>query len=259
LTPRKVSTFPRPGHFHVSAGEARARGSRTEQQSALASARDSHFVPSHHGRCSWPGYPAWRRWFQTCGAAGALSYLLAGTRQDATACPGGGVSPITTDMPGEWWQPAARLRARRSGSDCCAGVGSLRMSARRHVLEAQPGPTAAKLLPRRRTTTVTWRQAWNIGPDDGRPWTILDGLPMPTDLMVRRPSWRLPPCPPRARKEGHLRRFTVSHGATGSALDLCSRRSSGCGHYLCKQGVRGSSLSSSTRQNVSGKDHPLPV
>ena len=149
--------------------------------------------------------------------------------------------------------------AQRSGIDCCAGVASLRMSARRHVLEAQPGPTAAKLLPRRRTTTVTWRQAWNIGPDDGRPWTILDGLAMPTDLMVRRPSWRLPPCPPRARKEGHLRRFTVSHGATGSALDLCSRRSSGCGHYLCKQGVRGSSLSSSTRQNVSGKDHPLPV
>ena len=28
------------------------------------------------------------------------------------------------------------------------------------------------------------------------------------------------PCPPRARKEGHPRRFTVIHGATGIVLDL---------------------------------------
>jgi len=45
-------------------------------------------------------------------------------------------------------------------------------------------------------------------------------------------------CPPRARKKGHARRFTVTHGATGVALDLCGRRSSGGGHFLCKQGVR---------------------
>ena len=45
-------------------------------------------------------------------------------------------------------------------------------------------------------------------------------------------------CPPRARKKGHARRFTVTRGATGVALDLCGRRSSGGGHFLCKQGVR---------------------
>jgi hypothetical protein len=45
-------------------------------------------------------------------------------------------------------------------------------------------------------------------------------------------------CPPRARKQGHARRFTVSHGATSNPLDLCSRRSSGRVHLLCKQGVR---------------------
>jgi hypothetical protein len=38
------------------------------------------------------------------------------------------------------------------------------------------------------------------------------------------------PWPPRARKEDLSRRFTVSHGATGSALDLYSRRSCGYGH-----------------------------
>jgi hypothetical protein len=46
------------------------------------------------------------------------------------------------------------------------------------------------------------------------------------------------PCPPHARKGGHPRRFTVIHGATGSVLDLCSRRSCGRGHLLCKQRVR---------------------
>ena len=44
-------------------------------------------------------------------------------------------------------------------------------------------------------------------------------------------------CPPRARKGGHPRRLTVIHGATGSVSDLCSRRSAGRGHLLCKQGV----------------------
>ena len=31
------------------------------------------------------------------------------------------------------------------------------------------------------------------------------------------------------------------HGATGTALDLRNRRSADSGHFLCKQGVRGSS------------------
>jgi hypothetical protein len=44
-------------------------------------------------------------------------------------------------------------------------------------------------------------------------------------------------CPSRARKEGHPRRFTVIHGATSTALDLCNRRSCGRGHLLCKQVV----------------------
>ena len=28
------------------------------------------------------------------------------------------------------------------------------------------------------------RQAWNIGPDGGHPWTVLDDLPKPTDQML---------------------------------------------------------------------------
>jgi len=43
--------------------------------------------------------------------------------------------------------------------------------------------------------------------------------------------------PSRAHQEGHPRRFTVIHEATSSAPDLCSRRSSNRGHYLCRQGV----------------------
>ena len=34
-----------------------------------------------------------------------------------------------------------------------------------------------------------------------------------------------------------IKRFTVIHRPTGTAVDLCSRRSSGRGHLLCKQGV----------------------
>src|SRR5215471_111595 len=45
------------------------------------------------------------------------------------------------------------------------------------------------------------------------------------------------PCPSRARQEGHPRRFTVIRGATSSALDLCSRRSSDRGRCLCRQGI----------------------
>jgi len=33
-------------------------------------------------------------------------------------------------------------------------------------------------------TTDAGRQTWNIGPDDGHLWTVLDDLPMPTDLVV---------------------------------------------------------------------------
>jgi hypothetical protein len=56
--------------------------------------------------------------------------------------------------------------------------------------------------------------------------------------MIRRCCQERGPCPPRARKDGHTRRFTVIHGATGSALDLCSRRSAGRGHLLCKQVIK---------------------
>jgi hypothetical protein len=65
------------------------------------------------------------------------------------------------------------------------------------------------------------------------------------------------PCLPRARQEGHLRRFTVIHGATDSARELCSRRSCGRGHLLCKQGVRGSSLLSFTGVISTGSTRPL--
>ena len=61
------------------------------------------------------------------------------------------------------------------------------------------------------------------------------------------------PCPPRARKEGHPRRLTVIHGATGIAPDLCNRRSYGPVHLLCKQGVGGSSPPSSTCENDPGR------
>jgi hypothetical protein len=44
-----------------------------------------------------------------------------------------------------------------------------------------------------------------------------------------------------ACNEGQPRRFTVSHGATGNALDLCSNRSVGRGHHLMQAGVKGSS------------------
>jgi hypothetical protein len=52
--------------------------------------------------------------------------------------------------------------------------------------------------------------------------------------MIRRWHAGTRPCPPRARQEGGVRRFTVIHGASGSALDLCCRRAAGRGHHLCK-------------------------
>jgi hypothetical protein len=76
--------------------------------------------------------------------------------------------------------------------------------------------------------------------------TGLDGRNLAMDQMIGRCSQESALCPPRARKGGHPRRFTISHGATGSALDLCNRRSTRRVHLLCKQGVRGSSPLSST-------------
>jgi DNA-directed RNA polymerase specialized sigma24 family protein len=40
-------------------------------------------------------------------------------------------------------------------------------------------------LPNRQTITVMRRQAWNIARDRSHLWTVLDDLPMPTDLKVR--------------------------------------------------------------------------
>jgi hypothetical protein len=42
--------------------------------------------------------------------------------QDATACSGGDVPPITADGPGEWLQSAAEPSVQRSGVDCRAVV-----------------------------------------------------------------------------------------------------------------------------------------
>jgi hypothetical protein len=38
-------------------------------------------------------------------------------------------------------------------------------------------------------------------------------------------------------REGHPRRFRVTHGATATGLDLCSRRSSARGHLLSQSNV----------------------
>jgi hypothetical protein len=39
--------------------------------------------------------------------------------------------------------------------------------------------------PKRATApTDAGRQVWNIGPEDGHPWTVLDDLPMPTDHRI---------------------------------------------------------------------------
>jgi len=40
------------------------------------------------------------------------------------------------------------------------------------------------LLPRPWPATDAGRQAWNIGPEDSHPWTVLDDLPKPTEQMV---------------------------------------------------------------------------
>ena len=40
------------------------------------------------------------------------------------------------------------------------------------------------LLPCPWSTIDAGRHAWNIDPADSHPWTVLDGLPMPTDQKV---------------------------------------------------------------------------
>jgi hypothetical protein len=64
--------------------------------------------------------------------------------------------------------------------------------------------------------------------------------------LTSRPRSR--PCPPRARKRGHVRRFTVSHGATGNAVDRRSRRPSGRGHYLASKGSARQKYSAGVQQ-----------
>ena len=81
--------------------------------------------------CPVPGMPLL---FPELRGAGTLTYyLLAGRRQSATACSGGGgYQAITTDVVGnEWLQPASRSPAQRSGIACCAAVASLLMNAQR--------------------------------------------------------------------------------------------------------------------------------
>jgi len=48
-------------------------------------------------------------------------------------------------------------------------------------MHAEPSRLLPILLPSWQTTTVTWRQTWNIVRDHSHLWTVLDDLPMPTD------------------------------------------------------------------------------
>jgi hypothetical protein len=54
----------------------------------------------------------------------------------------------------------------------------------RLTTSSEPPRLLPILLPSWQTTTVTGRQAWNIGPEDAHPWTVLDDVPMPTDQKV---------------------------------------------------------------------------
>jgi hypothetical protein len=65
-------------------------------------------------------------------------------------------------------------------------------------------------------------------------------------------------CPPRARRASHARRFTVIHGATGSGLDLCNRRSSGRSHHLMQAGdhARRGTATTLICTNPSHHQHP---
>ena len=54
----------------------------------------------------------------------------------------------------------------------------------RLTTSSEPPRLLPILLPSWQTTTVAWRQAWNIVRDHGHLWTVLDDLPMPTDQKV---------------------------------------------------------------------------
>jgi len=88
--------------------------------------------------------------------------------------------------------------------------GQRRVPSRRKVL-----PT---LLPSWQTTTVTWRQAWNIRPEDGHTWTILDDLPKPTDQMINDVSPGMTPTTDTSAL-GHCRTGMDAWGASAHASD----------------------------------------
>ena len=86
------------------------------------------------------------------------------------------------------------------------------------------------------------QRRWTSLDDGRRTQRRMPGHAERPDGLGRRQRWpslafnpRVRPCPPRARQHGHPRRFTVSHGATGSTPSLCDRRFAGGGHLLCKQ------------------------
>ena len=88
---------------------------------------------------------------------------------------------------------------------------------------------------------MTLRVNGIISPPSAAGHVVLSSNLTAWDIRGTQPCSQMPgPCPPHARKEGHPRRFTVTHGATATALDLCSHRSSARGHLLCKQGVTAS-------------------
>jgi hypothetical protein len=50
--------------------------------------------------------------------------------------------------------------------------------------DRQHGPQPLRLLPIRRTTPDRYVQLWNVGPAHRQRWTVLDDVPIPTDLRV---------------------------------------------------------------------------
>jgi hypothetical protein len=137
--PSKASTFPPPGRSHVSADGPRAQVSRTKRHSALASARDSHFVASHHGRCSWPGHLASRRCFQTLRERRSPQLPSRWHPSRCHGMPGRGNrrSRLMSRGSGSSQRPVTR---QRPGSDCCAGVAPLLLNARSHPSKPQQEP-----------------------------------------------------------------------------------------------------------------------
>src|SRR5262245_15638397 len=114
--------------------------------------------------------------------------------------------------------------------------------ARAELRAPRPASMGTTARPRHHSITVivllqlddplTW-------PDASAGYLPAQSLSGQTGLLGHSPSCGAPPCPPRARTQGHPRRFTVGHGATGIALDLCGRRSCGLGRLLCKQVIIG--------------------